>query len=377
MASKRVILIGLAVALLSAGCASLGTYDYSGAPYPSYVDESIFYAQLDPYGSWVAVPPYGQCWVPDDVAWGWRPYSDGYWAYTADGWTWMSDEPWGWATYHYGRWLEDPEFGYVWVPGNQWAPAWVAWRYSDNWIGWAALPPDADWNGDGLSGYDDSSLPPDQWCFVHTRNFLSPQMRTSLAPSVRNQALLAKTEDVTRFDVREGRPVNRGVEVATVERLAGRRPQELTIVDAGSPQSGHAQMIEGSNVRMYRPTLRPDGHAAPPPPAQPPPKRTMVSTQVLEKQRDEQVKQAMAAQQREEVELNREQAEELRQAKSTNLQQQIIERQAAEKKAFEERRAKENQRLQAQLQRQFAKAGADTTKVNHLPPKMLNVNHGK
>ena len=34
----------------------------------------------------------------------WRPYADGYWAYTDSGWTWVSYEDFGWATYHYGRW---------------------------------------------------------------------------------------------------------------------------------------------------------------------------------------------------------------------------------------------------------------------------------
>ena len=35
----------------------------------------------------------------------WRPYTLGRWAYTDDGWTWISDEPFGWITYHYGRWM--------------------------------------------------------------------------------------------------------------------------------------------------------------------------------------------------------------------------------------------------------------------------------
>jgi hypothetical protein len=349
------------------------------------MDESIFYAQLDAYGSWVDVEPFGMCWVPDNVPWGWRPYSYGYWAYTDYGWTWISSEPWGWATYHYGRWLDDPNYGWAWVPGNDWAPAWVAWRTSDEWVGWAALPPAASWDPAGLSGYEDNSIPSDQWCFVRGRKMLNPDLQTSLAPAVRNEMLLQRTRDVTRFGERDGKPVNHGVEVVTVEKLSGRRPPQLTILDAAHPEAGRAQEVQGETVRMFRTTLRPtpattnvnvhsQAHPAPHPPRSAP--VAVTNSQVLEKQREAQQREAQAALQREQLELNREQVDELKQAQTAAQQQEIIQRQAAERKALEERKAKENQRLQQQLQRRFAKAGGDTTQVHHPAPKVLNVNHG-
>jgi len=43
-------------------------------------------------GNWIDVEGYGYGWQPDlgvsDP--NWRPYSDGYWAYTDYGWTWIS-----------------------------------------------------------------------------------------------------------------------------------------------------------------------------------------------------------------------------------------------------------------------------------------------
>src|SRR5882672_7602363 len=92
------------------------------------VSVSYFYDALSPYGRWVDYPSYGWCWSPAGVAAEWRPYSDGYWVYSDFGWTWVDYEPWGWAPFHYGRWLEDPQYGWLWVPGTEWAPAWVAWR---------------------------------------------------------------------------------------------------------------------------------------------------------------------------------------------------------------------------------------------------------
>ena len=100
-----------------------------------------FYQPLSPLGSWVLIHER-YVWVPR-VAANWRPYTDGRWAYTrTQGWMWVSNEPFGWATYHYGRWAYSPTIGWFWVPGTQWAPAWVAWRQSDDYLAWAPLPPD-------------------------------------------------------------------------------------------------------------------------------------------------------------------------------------------------------------------------------------------
>ena len=103
--------------------------------------ESDFYEPLTPYGGWVEVGGYGRCWHPARVAVGWRPYCEGHWEWTDCGWYWVSDEPWGWACYHYGSWVDDPVVGWVWVPGLEWAPAWVSWRVGGGYIGWAPLPP--------------------------------------------------------------------------------------------------------------------------------------------------------------------------------------------------------------------------------------------
>src|SRR5213592_2066517 len=49
-------------------------------------------------GNWIDVEGYGYGWQPDVAVSdpNWRPYSDGYWAYTDYGWTWISYEDFGW-----------------------------------------------------------------------------------------------------------------------------------------------------------------------------------------------------------------------------------------------------------------------------------------
>src|ERR687892_2454816 len=69
------------------------------------VSIDFFYNNLSG-GNWIEVGDYGYGWQPDVATSdsNWRPYADGYWAYTDVGWTWVSYEDFGWATYHYGRW---------------------------------------------------------------------------------------------------------------------------------------------------------------------------------------------------------------------------------------------------------------------------------
>src|SRR5712671_2142880 len=100
-----------------------------------------FYDPLASHGAWVQVGSYGRCWRPSSVAVSWRPYCYGHWDWTDCGWYWVSDEPWAWACYHYGSWAYDSGYGWVWVPGIEWAPAWVDWRFGGGYVGWTPCAP--------------------------------------------------------------------------------------------------------------------------------------------------------------------------------------------------------------------------------------------
>jgi hypothetical protein len=133
------------------------TYLARSASY-GYVDNSIYGAEdLDDYGRWVYVAPYGNVWAPY-VSADWAPYSYGRWSWIDYyGWTWVSYDPWGWAPFHYGRWFYSAPHGWCWFPGprhtrNFWRPALVAFFGSGNWggvgmgigngcVGWLPLAP--------------------------------------------------------------------------------------------------------------------------------------------------------------------------------------------------------------------------------------------
>ncbi len=107
-----------------------------------YLDRSLAYseAELGTEGSWFFAANYGGwCWRPH-VAAGWRPYYNGYWRHSPGGvLVWVSYDPWGWVPYHYGRWAYEAAYGWVWLPGAAYAPAWVYWMYGPSYVGWAPM----------------------------------------------------------------------------------------------------------------------------------------------------------------------------------------------------------------------------------------------
>jgi hypothetical protein len=104
-------------------------------------DQRTFEEQLSPYGRWVDTPEYGRVWMPANVGPDWQPYADGQWVSTTAGWSFAAPVPWGWAVYHYGRWGWRAGFGWFWVPGYAWAPAWVSWRWVNGYACWSPLAP--------------------------------------------------------------------------------------------------------------------------------------------------------------------------------------------------------------------------------------------
>lgn len=175
---------------------------------------SIFYTKLESHGEWRETSDYGYVWQPREAqSRNWRPYTDGHWVYSDVGWTWVSEEPFGWATYHYGRWTRLRGIGWVWVPGDEWAPAWVSWRKSDEYVGWAPLPPEARFDRrSGIHNWSDSyyDVGPDQYSFVATREFGGERMQRSIVPSERNITIVNQTTNVTNITYSNTTVVNQG-----------------------------------------------------------------------------------------------------------------------------------------------------------------------
>ena len=118
---------------------------------------SAYSYDFDNNGRWVQVPDYGYVWTPTVVVGGsWSPYRHGRWIWRGGDYVWVASESWGWAPYHYGRWSFGVNIGWFWVPPIArevyWSPGYVGWVRTADYVGWVPLAPGETYYGRGNYG---------------------------------------------------------------------------------------------------------------------------------------------------------------------------------------------------------------------------------
>ncbi|MFL6194510.1 MAG: DUF6600 domain-containing protein [Thermoanaerobaculia bacterium] len=278
MIFKRILLqsvLALAVPLASAALPPLPPLphlpDPPPLPSPRPVDLGFFFDDLASQGDWVQRPSYGWVWSPRDVASDWRPYEEGRWTYTDQGWTWLSDEPFGWATYHYGRWYDDPDLGWSWVPGYEWAPSWVSWQEGSDYVGWAPLPP---------RGRRAAS--PYHYVFVPDRYFLSSRPARYAVPRNRVWPVYRRSRACPAYRYAGNRVFVPGVPLGRIQRF--QRVPRYRVIDAAPDLRFRGPRIQHDRIAFYRPAVRHVRVA--PPPLRPVARRAVVDAGQFRRLRD-------------------------------------------------------------------------------------------
>jgi hypothetical protein len=244
-------------------------------PPPAYTstpptDVNYFYNDLAPYGTWVQLDGVGWCWQPRVVLinHGWRPYCDsGHWLYSDAGWYWQSDYSWGWAPFHYGRWQLHDRCGWVWTPDTTWGPAWVIWRTSGDYCGWAPVPPHAvfdvgfGWRFNGVRvGLDfDFGLRPDRFTFVAFKDFTHRDLGHRHLAAAEVTRVYSHTTVVNNYTVNNRIVANRGIPVDRVAAATHTEIHKVAIRDAPAASARtvtSTTRIENGTAVIYRPQLR-------------------------------------------------------------------------------------------------------------------------
>jgi hypothetical protein len=208
-----------------------------------YATYDEFYVDLANFGQWIDDPQYGYVWSPD-VDGSFRPYyTNGYWVMTEYGNTWISDYPWGWAAFHYGRWTYDNYYGWLWIPGSQWAPSWVSWRYGDGFYGWAPMGP----------GYQVGSnfyCPDDWWVFIQPQYLYSGNYYRYWYGPRNNEHILPNTNYVNNTYTRNTYTYPTGPRQKEVESISR---QPVQVYHLARSRNLNTRVHNGV-VKMYHPT---------------------------------------------------------------------------------------------------------------------------
>ena len=199
-----------------------------------YMDYQGFYNQLSPYGQWVENPDYGYVWIPIAEQ-GFTPYlTNGYWALTDYGWMWVSNYNWGWATFHYGRWDFNDYYGWFWVPDNEWGPSWVTWRRSEGYYGWAPMRPGVSINI-SFGSYNDE--PSNRWVFVKDRDFERHDIDRNYVDRSNNITIINNSTVInkTYYDDKRRTTYVTGPGRRDVEKVTGRTIKPFTVREKNDP----------------------------------------------------------------------------------------------------------------------------------------------
>ncbi|HTY88560.1 MAG TPA: DUF6600 domain-containing protein [Candidatus Acidoferrum sp.] len=250
-------------------------------PPTTEVTTTYFYDTLAPYGSWVYVNGYGQCWRPTVCVYnpGWRPYCDhGRWIYTDCGWYWYSDYTWGWAPFHYGRWFQHPHWGWCWTPDTVWGPSWVTWRYASGYCGWAPLPPFSTYQagigffyrGGGVSIGFNWGLGADCFTFVPTRYFCDPYPRRYCVAPAQATQIFGQTTVINNFNFRDQdhRFVNRGIDPERITDVTHTplRPVAIGTANTWGVYGARGDQLSRDGGSLILSPPQPGSHPQPRPP---------------------------------------------------------------------------------------------------------------
>jgi hypothetical protein len=209
-----------------------------------------FYDNLSPYGNWTISASYGYVWIPD-VSPNFSPYAtNGHWVYTNLGWTWVSHYPWGWAPFHYGRWYYDYPYGWIWVPDYEWAPAWVVWRRSEGFYGWAPIGPGISISFAYSSGYN---LPYNQWRFVRNNYFGRTNINNYYINTSENRRVLESSTVINNITVDNSSRVRYAVgpNRNEVQKRTGNTFAPIAIRESNKP----GQRVSKNELQIYRPRV--------------------------------------------------------------------------------------------------------------------------
>ena len=154
--------------------------------------------------------------------------------------------------------------GWYWVPGRVWAPAWVSWRRSNDYVGWAPLPPD----GDGLSvsiGVSTYEPPRSHWHFVPVRKFASRDLSVVV---VNDNSVYEHTEYYGPVTIKNNIVINNVININFVRENSD---EEVEVVEAKVVKDPRdAKQADGNAVIVVEGEVGEPSSSEAPPEAQEP-----------------------------------------------------------------------------------------------------------
>lgn len=176
-----------------------------------------------------------------------RPYTNGQWIASDEGWYFKAPTPQEEIVHHYGRWAYSPSMGYVWVPGRVRSPAWVDWREDEDNIAWTPIPPDVYIVNNVI---DPVPVYEDRYVMVEKRYFVEPVVTQYVYI---DKFKVKKMKHLNGLYVRDRVLYNRGPEFVEIERFSGKPIVPYKVVTMNNDFRN--TWIENNNINTFAPVF--------------------------------------------------------------------------------------------------------------------------
>ncbi len=161
------------------------------------------------------------------------PYSYGQCFNSDAGWYFKGRTPSEEIVSHYGRWVNSPYAGWLWVPGRVWAPSWVDWKQNDTYVSWAPLPPSVYIANDAISA---PLINDNYYLTVDRKYFLEPEV-SKYNVLYYNSGVSIPVIEMKRTEgivVVNSTIINRGPDVNIIQKIYGRNISMVKIQHSGN-----------------------------------------------------------------------------------------------------------------------------------------------
>ncbi|MBN8570409.1 MAG: hypothetical protein J0M18_12325 [Ignavibacteria bacterium] len=176
-----------------------------------------------------------------------RPYTNGQWIATDEGWYFKAPTPQEEIVHHYGRWAYSPAMGWVWVPGRVRSPAWVDWREDENNIAWTPVPPNVYIVNNVI---EPVPVYEDRYVVVEKKYFVEPVVTQYVYV---DRVKVKKMKHLHGLYVRDRVLYNSGPEFVEIERYSGRPIAPYKVVTMNNDFRN--TWIENNNINTFAPVF--------------------------------------------------------------------------------------------------------------------------
>lgn len=246
------------------------------------------------------------------------PYNNGQWIYTDEGWYFKANTPQEELTSHYGRWTQDEELGWIWLPGKTYSPAWVDWRQNDDYVAWAPVTPGKYIENDAVK-IDD--INENRYTIVEKKHLIEPSVYKYRYQYVENKNKIM-IKEMTKTDgiiIKDKKVINKGPDVTDIEKKSGKKIEQIKINKVNKKEEAG---LKGNSINVFVPELKKSKELKKEPVTKPEKLVSYKDAKKITKEEKEQMKAEDKQSKQEEKELKKQEKQEEKQQKKEEKQQE-------------------------------------------------------